>query len=76
MSPLIIAIRLPSLLLPWSIRKSNGVADTALDHADLVGVDHNLSKLGRDIQATLLRDYSLAKQFELDHEKVERCPPL
>lgn len=42
--------------LPWAIGEGNREADTALNDTDLVGVDQNLSELGGNIQATLLRN--------------------
>lgn len=43
--------------VPWAVGEGNRVTDTALDNTDLVGMDQDLSKLGGDVQATLLRNY-------------------
>lgn len=43
--------------LPWSVRKSNRETNATLNDTDFVGVNQELSKLGVDVQATLLRNY-------------------
>lgn len=40
----------------WAVRKLNGEAQTSLDDTDLSRANHEVSELGLDIEAALLRN--------------------
>lgn len=54
-------VLISSVKVPWAVREGDRVTDTALDNTDLVGVNQDLSKLGGDVQATLLGNYGPLK---------------